>query len=47
VSILSVVIASTRPGRAGLPVGRWVADTAAAHGGFQVEVADLADLGLP
>ncbi|WP_110239643.1 NADPH-dependent FMN reductase [Nocardioides gilvus] len=44
---LSVVIASTRPGRAGLPVGHWVAETAAAHGGFEVEVADLAELALP
>jgi len=44
---LSVVIASTRPGRLGLPVGRWVAETAAAHGGFRVEVADLAELALP
>jgi NAD(P)H-dependent FMN reductase len=42
-----VVIASTRPGRLGLSVGRWVAETAAAHGGFQVEVADLAELALP
>jgi NAD(P)H-dependent FMN reductase len=47
VSTLSVVIASTRPGRVGLPVGRWVAETAAAHGGFRVEVADLAVLALP
>jgi NAD(P)H-dependent FMN reductase len=47
VSTLGVVIASVRPGRVGLPVGRWAAETAAAHGGFQVEVADLAELGLP
>ena len=46
-SRLSVVIASTRPGRVGLPVGRWVAETAAAHGAFEVEVADLAELALP
>jgi NAD(P)H-dependent FMN reductase len=47
VSTLSVVIASTRPGRVGLPVGRWAAETASAHGGFQVEVADLAEVALP
>jgi len=47
VTILSVLIASTRPGRVGLPVGRWVAETAVAHGGFQVEVADLAEIALP
>lgn len=44
---LSVVIASTRPGRVGLPVGRWVAELAATHGGFEVAVADLAELALP
>lgn len=42
-----IVIASTRPGRAGLPVGRWFADRAEAHGGFDVEVVDLAELALP
>jgi NAD(P)H-dependent FMN reductase len=48
VSTLCVLIASVRPGRVGLPVGRWVTQTAAAHGGFdRVEVADLAELGLP
>ena len=47
-STLCVLIASTRPGRVGLPVGRWAAQTATDHGGFQrVEVADLAELALP
>jgi NAD(P)H-dependent FMN reductase len=46
VSTPSVVIAGIRPGRVGLPVGRWVAETAAAHGGFKVEVVALA-LPLP
>ena len=44
---LLVVIASTRPGRLGLPIGRWAAAAAEKHGGFEVEVADLAELGLP
>ena len=44
---LLIVIASTRPGRVGLPVGQWAAEGARAHGGFDVEVADLADLALP
>lgn len=44
---LLVVIASTRPGRVGLPVGTWFADRARTHGGFEVDVADLADLDLP
>jgi NAD(P)H-dependent FMN reductase len=44
---LLVVIASTRPGRAGLPVARWFCERAIAHGGFDVRVADLAELNLP
>jgi NAD(P)H-dependent FMN reductase len=44
---LMVVIASTRPGRVGLPVGRWFAGQARAHGAFEVEVADLLELDLP
>ncbi len=44
---LLIVIASTRPGRAGLPIGEWVRDQATAHGGFAVAVADLAEINLP
>ena len=44
---LTVVIASTRPGRVGLPVGQWFTARAEAHGGFEVQVADLAELALP
>lgn len=44
---LMVVIASTRPGRVGLPVGQWVAGLAEEHGAFAVDLVDLADLGLP
>jgi NAD(P)H-dependent FMN reductase len=44
---LLIVIASTRPGRIGLPIGTWFADHARAHGGFGVTVADLAELALP
>ncbi|WP_033344765.1 NADPH-dependent FMN reductase [Catenuloplanes japonicus] len=44
---LTVIIASTRPVRAGEPVGRWITDRATAHGGFDVQVADLAEIGLP
>lgn len=46
-AILTVVIASTRPGRAGLPIGQWFIGRAEAHGGFEIAVVDLADLGLP
>jgi NAD(P)H-dependent FMN reductase len=41
------IIASTRPGRVGLPVGEWFLDRARAHGGFEVELVDLAVLDLP
>jgi NAD(P)H-dependent FMN reductase len=44
---LMIVIASTRPGRIGLPVGEWFAARARAHGGFDVDVADLAEIDLP
>jgi NAD(P)H-dependent FMN reductase len=44
---LLIVIASTRPGRVGLPVATWFEAHARAHGGFEVEVADLAEIGLP
>jgi NAD(P)H-dependent FMN reductase len=44
---LRIIIASTRPGRAGLPVANWFIDVARAHGGFDVEVTDLAELNLP
>ncbi|HEV7883659.1 MAG TPA: NAD(P)H-dependent oxidoreductase [Solirubrobacteraceae bacterium] len=44
---LQIIIASTRPGRAGLPIGRWIAARAETHGAFDVDVVDLAELGLP
>jgi NAD(P)H-dependent FMN reductase len=44
---LSVIIASTRPGRAGEAVGRWFVEHARAHGAFDVNVVDLAELNLP
>ena len=37
---LFVVIAATRPGRAGEPVARWFFDHAAGHGGFRPELID-------
>jgi NAD(P)H-dependent FMN reductase len=42
-----VVIGSTRPGRVGLSVGRWFVDRAEGHERFDLEVTDLAELGLP
>jgi NAD(P)H-dependent FMN reductase len=44
---LAVIVASTRPGRAGLPIAEWFVDRARAHGGFDIEVADLAEIALP
>ncbi len=45
--VLQVVIGSTRPGRVGPAVADWIADRAQAQTGFDVEVADLAELNLP
>jgi len=44
---LQIIIASTRPGRVGLPVAQWLYDRAVAHGGFEVEIVDLAEINLP
>ncbi|MDP9458873.1 MAG: NAD(P)H-dependent oxidoreductase [Actinomycetota bacterium] len=44
---LTVVVGSTRPGRAGLPITASFAKRAKAHGGFDVDIADLAEIGLP
>lgn len=46
-SKLQVIITSTRPGRAGLPIGNWFFEHARAHGKFEVERIDLEDVGLP
>jgi NAD(P)H-dependent FMN reductase len=45
--ILTVIVGSIRPGRAGEPIAEWFIDRARAHGGFDVEVADLAQIRLP
>jgi NAD(P)H-dependent FMN reductase len=48
VSKLEIIVASTRPGRVGLPIGQWVEKEAVAHGGFsEVELVDLAEVNLP
>jgi NAD(P)H-dependent FMN reductase len=44
---LHIIIASTRPGRAGLPIAEWFRDRAVAHGAFDVELVDLAEVNLP
>jgi NAD(P)H-dependent FMN reductase len=45
--VLEIVAASTRPGRRGIAVARWVQLLAEQHGGFDVELVDLAEVGLP
>jgi NAD(P)H-dependent FMN reductase len=45
--VLRIIIGSTRPGRVGLPVATWLAERAREHGGFDVQVTDLAELNLP
>jgi NAD(P)H-dependent FMN reductase len=47
VPTLMIVIASTRPGRVGLPVAQWFTERARAHGGFDLDVVDLLELDLP
>ncbi len=44
---LTVIVGSTRPGRAGLPIAEWFVERATRHGGFSVETADLARIDLP
>jgi NAD(P)H-dependent FMN reductase len=45
--VLQIIIASTRPGRIGLPVAQWFEQAAIEHGGFDVELVDLAEVNLP
>jgi NAD(P)H-dependent FMN reductase len=45
--VLRIIIGSTRPGRVGPAVADWIIRRAREHGGFDVEVTDLADLDLP
>ncbi|MGA2011792.1 MAG: NAD(P)H-dependent oxidoreductase [Solirubrobacteraceae bacterium] len=44
---LLVITASTRPGRVGPAVADWFIGRVAAHGGFEAQHADLAQLDLP
>jgi NAD(P)H-dependent FMN reductase len=45
--VLQIISASTRPGRKGIAVARWVQQLAREHGGFDVELVDLAEVALP
>ena len=44
---LLVIVGSTRPGRAADLVLPWITEQVRAHGGFDVELADLRDWPLP
>jgi NAD(P)H-dependent FMN reductase len=44
---LMIIVGSVRPGRIGLPIARWVEQEAQAHGGFEIDFVDLAELALP
>lgn len=44
---LVVVVGSVREGRFGPVAAAWVAEQARAHGGFEVQVVDLAEVELP
>ncbi|WP_310961548.1 NADPH-dependent FMN reductase [Nocardioides terrisoli] len=46
-SRLAVIVASTRPGRVALPVAEWFVVAAEEHGGFEVDLVDLAEVDLP
>jgi NAD(P)H-dependent FMN reductase len=44
---LRIIIGSTRPGRVGPAVAEWIMRRAEEHGGFDVQLTDLAALDLP
>jgi NAD(P)H-dependent FMN reductase len=44
---LQIIFASTRDGRAGLPLAHWFSARAKAHGAFDVDLVDLRDAALP
>jgi NAD(P)H-dependent FMN reductase len=44
---LKIITASTRPGRRGILVSRWVIDVVSAIPDFQIEHLDLAEINLP
>jgi NAD(P)H-dependent FMN reductase len=45
--VLQIIIGSTRPTRVGGKVGRWFYQATVEHGGFDVEIVDLAEVDLP
>jgi NAD(P)H-dependent FMN reductase len=46
-TVLTVIVGSIRPGRAGQPIAEWFTDRARSHGGFEIDIADLAEIRPP
>src|SRR6201995_1479075 len=44
---LTITVGPPPPGRAAQLIAEWFAERARAHAGFDVEIADLAEIGLP
>ncbi len=44
---LQIVVASTRPGRIGLPIAEWFRERVEADGRFEIDFADLKTIDLP
>ncbi len=44
---LKVIYGSSRQGRKGLPIARWIFGVASEHSEFETEFLDLAEIGLP
>jgi NAD(P)H-dependent FMN reductase len=44
---LKIIIASTRPGRKGPAIAKWIHEKTLTHNGFTVELLDLAQINLP
>ncbi|MCU1411092.1 MAG: NADPH-dependent reductase [Rhodoglobus sp.] len=44
---IAIILGSTRPGRRGADVAKWVLDAASARAGVEYELVDIADFPLP
>lgn len=44
---LKIITSTTRPGRKGPIIAKWIQDVAAAHSQWDIELIDLAELNLP
>jgi NAD(P)H-dependent FMN reductase len=45
--LLDVILVSTRPGRAGEPIGKWFFERAKKHAKFELKLVDLKEANLP